>query len=263
MIKLHYKYDSISAFYKEALKPTKYGDASDLKEHLESDESDFRGMSINDIEKYKYGYIPGIANIKKLDLSLNVGGSKRNYKYDEFDGDDLNYDRLLDGFPPMRKRVKTHGVGSGRIVNVHVVISENCCTSADEMLKKAYTAMSLADMLESSGYRVAIYACDCTKDCEGTFKNEKDVEYQVSVCLKKPEETLNKGLVLNGISPWFFRYYIFAHQKGHYINSWGMGRAIAMKLEQTKENIVINRGECLSDDSCKKKIEEIKKLFGV
>ena len=81
------------------------------------------------------------------------------------------------------------------------------------------------------------------------------------MCLKKHEDCLNKGLILNGISPWFFRYFMFAHQKGHYKNGPGMGRAVPMELEQTKENIIINHGECLTKESADEKIKQIKKLF--
>ena len=131
------------------------------------------------------------------------------------------------------------------------------------MLVKAYTAMQIVDLLENLGYRVAIYSCDCTLDLSGTYKGEEGVKYTVQVCLKRHEDSLNQGLILNGISPWFFRYYLFAHQKGRYKNGWGMGRAVEMKLEQTRENIVINHGECLNKRSADSKIKQIIKLFGI
>lgn len=261
MEKLHFVYDNIEQFYKEALIPTKFGNAHDLKEHLETEESDFRGLKIADILKYKYGYKEGLDKIKELSFNLNVGGSSKKYVYDEFDGDDMNYDRLLEGFPAMRKRVKQHGIGSGRLVNVYVVISENCCVGYEQMLNKAFTAMQIVDSLESLGYRVAVWACDSTRDTGGSYNGVNDVNYQVMVCLKKHEDSLNKPLIMNGISPWFFRYFLFAHQKGHYQNGWGMGRAIPLDIPTTKETIVINHGECLNETSSKRKIKQIIELF--
>ena len=58
-------------------------------------------------------------------------------------------------------------------------------------------------------------------------------------------------------------YYLFSHQKGRYKNGWGMGRAVEMELEQTRENIVINHGECLNKRSADSKIKQIIKLFGI
>lgn len=258
---LLYTYDSLQDFYDAALVPAPEGDKRDLELHLKRDESYFRGMSLDEIQKNKYCYKKGLDSLKELELDINVGGSKHLFTYNEFDGDDLNYDRLLEGFPAMKKRIKTHGIGSGRLINVYVVISENCCVNAEDMLNKAYTAIQIVDMLENMGYRVAVYACDSTLDVNGRWKDKTCVRYEVRICLKRHEDSLNKGLILNGISPWFFRYFIFAHQKGHYKNSPGMGRATLMQLEQTKENIVINCGQCLSKDSADRKIKEIETLF--
>lgn len=72
------------------------------------------------------------------------------------------------------------------------------------MLNKAYTAMQIVDLLENLGYRVAVYSCDSTLDSSGTYKGESNVRYEVYVCLKRHEDSLNRGLILNGISPWFF-----------------------------------------------------------
>lgn len=258
---LRYVYDNIHDFYTDALNPTEDGNINDCKSHLKEDDPRFRGLGLEEILKSKYNYQKGLDDLKEIEIDVNLGGSSRAYKYDEFDGDDLNYDRLLEGFPPMRKRIKTYGIGSGRLVNIYVVISENCCIGAEEMVNKAYTAIQIVDMLEAMGYRVAVWSCDSTDDPSGSFRGESGVHYQLEVCLKRHEDTLNKGLILNGISPWFFRYFMFAHQKGHYINGWGMGHSVEMKLEQTKENIVINNGQCLNKISADRKIKEIEQLF--
>ena len=261
MEKLHFVYDNIEQFYKEALTPTPYGDNSRYIRHLKEENVHFRGLSNNDIIKYKYGYKEGLDKIKELSVNLNLGGSSKKYIYDEFDGDDMNYDRLLEGFPAMRKRVRQHGIGSGRLVNIYVVISEDCYVRYKEMLNKAFTAMQIVDTLESLGYRVAVWACDATRDCSGSYKGIYDINYQVMICLKKHEDSLNKPLIMNGISPWFFRYFLFAHQMGHYNCGSGLGSAIPLDIETTKETIVINHGECLDESSSKRKIEQIIKLF--
>lgn len=260
---LTYVYDNIHDFYTDALNPTEDGNINDCKYHLKEDNERFRGLGLEEILKSKYNYQKGLDNLKEIEIDISLGGSSRKYVYDEFDGDDLNYDRLLEGFPAIRKRVKTYGIGSGRLVNVYVVISENCRVGASAMINKAYTAMQIVDMLEAMGYRVAVWACDSTDDPSGKFREENGVHYQLEVCLKRHEDALNKGLILNGISPWFFRYFMFAHQKGHYKNGFGMGHSVPMKLEQTKENIVINNGQCLTKESADAKIKEIEQLFKV
>lgn len=260
---LIYTYDNLSDFYTDTYTPTPDGDATRSKDFLASDESYFRGLGRDEILKSKYGYKEGLDKLEQIDIDINLGGSSRKYVYDEFDGDDMNYDRMLDGFPAMRKRVKTHGIGSGRLVNIYVVISENCNIGYKEMLHKSLTAMRIIDLLEGLGYRVAVYACDSTDDSGGRFREERGVHYELHVCLKKHEDSLNKALILNGISPWFFRYFMFAHQSGHYMAGGGLGCSAKLQLEQTKENIVINKGECLSPEDSDRKIKEIQKLFKI
>lgn len=260
---LIYEYDNLSDFYADAYTPTPDGDARRSKDFLQEDEPYFRGLGKEEILKSKYGYKKGLDNLKEIDININLGGSSRKYVYDEFDGDDMNYDRMLDGFPAMRKRAKTHGIGSGRLINIYVVISENCGVNYKEMVYKAHTAIRIIDLLESLGYRVAVYACDSTNDASGKFRGEQGVHYEVRVCLKKHEDSLNKALILNGISPWFFRYFMFAHQSGHYMAGGGLGCSAVLNIEQTKENIVINKGQCLTAESADKKIKEIQKLFEI
>lgn len=263
MVDLLYQYDNISDFYADVYTPTPDGDAKRSKDFLNEDDVQFRGLSREEIIKSKYGYKEGLDQLKEIDLNLDLGGSSRKYVYDEFDGDDMNYDRMLDGFPAMRKRIKTHGIGSGRLVNIYVVVSENCNIGYSEMVYKSHTAIQIIDMLEGLGYRVAVWACDSSRDGSGSYREEQGVNYELRVCLKRHEDSLNKALILNGISPWFFRYFMFAHQAGHYHAGWGLGSAQELKIEQTKENIVINHGECLNEYNARRKIEQIEKLFKV
>lgn len=61
----------------------------------------------------------------------------------------------------------------------------------------------------------------------------------------------------------FFAIIYLLIKRVRYKNGWGMGRAVGMKLEQTRENIVINHGECLNKRSADSKIKQIIKLFGI
>lgn len=260
---LVYMYDNLSDFYADAYTPTPDGDARRSKEFLEEDNPSWKGLDKANIIASMYGYKEGLNALKEIDINMNLGGSSRKYIYDEFDGDDMNYDRLLEGFPAMRKRIKTHGIGSGRLINIYVVISENCCVNYKQMVHKAHTAIRIIDLLEGLGYRVAVYACDSTDDAGGYYRGEPGVHYEVRVCLKRHEDSLNKALILNGISPWFFRYFMFAHQSGHYMAGCGLGRSTELKVKQTKENIVINKGECLNEELSDKKIKQVQELFKI
>lgn len=258
---LEFKYDSITEFYKSCDKCTQYGNKSYYDDLCKEDSPDFRGLSNDEILKSKYSYNKGIELLDKVFLNSSIGGSSREYKYDEFDGDDLNYDRLIDGFPAMRKRVRKEGIGVGKFIDIYVNICELCNVTYEELLNKAYTAIKLIDFLESSGFRVAVYSCDYTSDCYGSYKGENNILYILEVCLKKYEDSLNLGLILTGISPWFFRCHMFKHQCAHYNTSRGLGQSVKCTRKPDKNTIIIDNGECLNKKSADQKIESILKNY--
>lgn len=51
MKELLYNYDSITDFYNNAITPTPEGSSNDLNTHLKTEEKDFRGLSIDDIQR--------------------------------------------------------------------------------------------------------------------------------------------------------------------------------------------------------------------
>lgn len=261
MIRLAYKYDSITDFYKACDTCTENGDVNHYDRISKADDPDFRGLSYEEIHKSMYSYTKGIELLRDVNLISSIGGSSRQYKYDEFDGDDLNYDRLLDGFPAMRKRIRKSGTGVGKFIDIYINICELCNVTYPQLLNKAYTAIKLIDFLENNGFRVAVYSCDYTRDLFGHYEGESDIFYEVEVCLKRHEDSLSLGLILTGISPWFFRYHMFKHQCSHYIPSSGLGRTAPCTRESDANTIIINNGECLTKESADQKIENILKNY--
>lgn len=261
MVTLNFKYDSISDFYKHSDIVTKEGDKERHEKESLTDSPLFRGLDTATILNSKYCYKSGIDAIKNIELTSNIGGSAIKYKYDETDGDDMNYDRMLDGFPAMLKRVRKKGYGTGKFVDIYINISENCNIDYSKMINKAHAAIQLIDFLEKNGFRVAVYSCDYTNDPSGTYKGQTGVQYSLEVCLKKHEDSLNLGLILTGVSPWFFRYHMFKHQIASYNPSVDLGQSIPCNKKEDGYNIIIDKGECLSEESAKSKIEQVLKNY--
>lgn len=234
--------------------------------HSLDENSHFTGLSLKTIKKHMYSFTEGLDDLKKIEADVNLGGSTCKFIWDDFDGDDMSYDRYVEGMPCMKKRIRTHGIGSGRMINVHVNISEFGCTDYKSMLNKAYTAIQIIDMLEDLGYRVGVTVYDATSELG--YMSEKNgghkIDFvQVEVPLKKHEEPLNKALILNCISPWFERYWMFRYHMAKFNCSFGMGKAADKKLPDTTTDIYIKQGECLSKSSADRKIKEIKELFKI
>ena len=182
------------------------------------------------------------------------------HKYDDSDGDDMNFDRYIEGLPCLKKRIPTHGIGTGKFVKLHISICENCWCSAENLMIRAYTAMRIIDMLESQGYRVQISAYADNED-PGYFNEEPIGFLGVEVIIKKFEDPLIKGQILTAISPWFFRYWMFKFWNAKFKMNWGYGHSVRPMKKETTSDIYIQTGEALTDEDAERTIKRISKLF--
>ena len=254
-------FENLDDFYKASSIVTNTGNKLKYYEIACENNADFLGLDLVEIKKSKYSYSKGLDNLKEIETDDWLTGNHV-YKYDELDGDDINYDRLLDGFPALVKRIKSKNNGLNRIVNIHVNIAENCNVSYKDMLYKTYTTIRIIDMLENKGYRVGVYVC-AISSYTGEYKSANVEKLDIRICIKKPEEPVIKPLLLTCISPWFFRYYIFCYYNSILDTNIGLGSAKKLsKISDTKD-IYIDNGECLTYNLAKFKIESIKNLFNL
>lgn len=254
-------FENLDDFYKASSIVTNTGNKLKYYKRACENDADFLGLDLVEIKKSKYSYSKGLNSLKEIETDNWLTGNHI-YKYDELDGDDINYDRLLDGFPALIKRIKSKNNGLNRIVNIHVNIAENSNVSYKDMLYKTYTTIRIIDMLENKGYRVRVYVC-AISSYTGKYKSANVEKLDIRVCIKKPEEPVIKPLLLTCISPWFFRYYIFCYYNSILDTNMGLGYAKKLsKISDTKD-IYIDNGECLTYNSAKFKIESIKNLFNL
>ena len=172
----------------------------------------------------------------------------------------MNFDRYIEGLPSLKKRIPTHGVGTGKFVKLHISICENCWCSAKALMIRAYTAMRIIDMLESQGYRVQISAYADNED-HGTLNGQKVKYLGVEIVIKKFEDPLIKGQVLTAISPWFFRYWMFKFWNAKFMMNWGYGHSIRPIKKESTSDIYIQTGEALTKEDAEETIKRIKALF--
>lgn len=253
-------FSNLDQFYKECDTVEYTGDKEFWEEENLNDEPDWIGLSRKKILKSKYMYKEGLDRLKSLEVDLNLGSKRRSYKYDEIDGDDMNYDRFLDNLPSLRKRVIKRGNNIGKIITLHVNVGENCDVTSNEMLSKAYTVMRIVDYLENLGYRTGITVFTDVRNL-GTYKGIYVDSLHTEVEIKKPEQPLIKGLILACISPWFLRYHMFKLWIAKIKCNSHLGSSYRAKYEDTLSDIYINTGDCLNERSAKNRINELAKLF--
>lgn len=259
-LKLETFFNSLTDFYNECDILEDTGNRSHYEDIASDNDPHWVGMSLVDIPKYKYFYNVGLDNLPKLETELEVGSSKNIYKWDEEDGDDMSYDRLIEGLPAMRKRIRTIGNKNGRFIHIHVNICELWDVNSKEMLHKAYTAVKLVDYLESQNFKVQISVCSETEDL-GYLKDEPIDYYCVEVVIKKFEDPLILPQVLTCISPWMFRHHFFKFETAKFRTYDGLGHVPSTRKTSTRQDIYISSGDCLNPESSDIKIKEIIKLF--
>lgn len=254
-------FPSIEQFYKESDTPEPTGELSEWKRNVDMNNPGWIGLSNTEINKSKYCYKEGLDKLKEIAEDFNLGGTKRYYKWDETDGDDMNYDRFLDNLPCLSKRITKKGDGRGKIITIYVSIGENCNIDYKDMLKRAYTVMRLVDYLENLNYRTEIIVYSDVASL-GTYKGEAIKTLHTEIVLKKAQEPLIKGLILNCISPWMLRHHLFKFWSAKFILNCGYGHAYTPKYIDTNEKIYFRTGECLTTESCEKRLKELAKQFG-
>ena len=265
MQEINFEFDSVTEFYTKANILTKDGN-EELFEDMEKEEIRFRGLSISDILKYKYSYPPGLKELVEIsDINVgNTGGSGFTTKWDEFDGDNLDMERLMEGNPALVLRKRTSGKKIGKFILINVNIEESAFVTAEELLWKTYTAAKLVESLEASNYRVQINIKSVGKR-PGTFKGSVVDLYCITIPIKKYSQSISLSLLITTISPWFFRYWVFKFLHASF-NTYGSlgtpGSITDMPEKETEEFIIdIDHGECLSKKASNLKIKEIEDLI--
>lgn len=254
-------FPNIEQFYKECdiVEPT--GDQREWEINEKGDNPGWIGLSRKEIIASKYCYKEGLDKLKELDKDFNLGGTKRTYKWDENDGDDMNYDRFLDNLPCLSKRTMRKGDGKGKIITIYVSIGENCYVSYRDMLKRSYTVMRLIDYLENMNYRTEVIVYSDVRNL-GSYKGEEVKFLHTEIMIKRAEDTLVKGLVLNCISPWMLRYHLFKFWNAKFKTNYGYGHSSSLDYEDTNSKIYFRSGQCLDDQSCEARLKSLAQQFG-
>lgn len=260
-MKLEFIFEDITDFYKEVELVTPEGNSDHYTRISRTNNPSWIGLSRDKILESKFGYDEGVEKVPELkELFEGVGSSMFKLHWDELDGEEMNMERAYEGMPFLRQRRRTLGNGIGKFVNIHVNIAELCNVSSKQMMYKAYTAASIVNRLETLGYRTQINVVTLTSGT-GNYKRRNVDMMKVSIPVKKFDEPLNMSMVLNCLSPWFFRHWVFMFWCAKINTNEGLGRSLRLDMSDTKSDIYIDNGQCMDKQSAESKIKKIVELF--
>lgn len=217
-------------------------------DHSSSD--DFVGMPIRKVKnELKWSWPEGaemLSHLPELGQVENAHSGKVK-TWSHYDGDTMCVERFRDDRPFLRRRQKKR---TARVQRVVISITESGIVDADDMIWKTYAAARIIDDLESQGVR-----CEVLAYIGVTYKHDVKKGF---ITLKRPNECLNIGSICTAISPWMLRVWGFHWIDAKYgYKPSGYGQPVEYKPDPELEEIVINRGDCLSKSSAIKFIQNL------
>ncbi len=186
---------------------------------LETDRPHFIGRSFRDWEAVYQAagdrWADGLEILDRMlgdlaDADLPTPVSRRRRpRFDEADGDELDYDRLRSGQPFWRatRRQNTRGPAT---ITVVIDTAANCGVDHRDILWRGAAAIALTQRLEDAGYRVELWAVDVTAKAQATHTERGFDRTMINaVQLKGPGDPIDPSTLINAVSGWFYRTAIF------------------------------------------------------
>lgn len=177
------------------------------------DREDFVGRKFNSFEEVKTAYHQpwedGLAIIQGMIYEIDREAynlpqpktRRRRAKFDEYDGDDVDYDRLREGQPFWRKCVKQSLTGP-QFVTLISATAASGGTSHEDILWRGAVGICLTDLLEKAGYRVRYLIAQSSTN---VFPSRKYERFLLSAVVKEEQDTMDISNLTNSISGWFYR----------------------------------------------------------
>jgi hypothetical protein len=128
---------------------------------------------------------------------------RRRTRFNEDNGDEVDYDRLRSGQPFWRTSRREFARGPAT-VTVLVDVGANCNVNHEDILWRGAAAIALAKRLEAAGYRVELWSI-CLSEYLWARGRSMDTAVMNAVCLKRPSDPLDESTLISAVSGWFFR----------------------------------------------------------
>lgn len=124
---------------------------------------------------------------------------RRKVRYNEDDGDELDYDRVRCGQPYWRasRRQNTRGP---QTITIVIDVTTPHYEMARDILWRGAAAIALAKRLEEAGYRVELWAVNTTS---GLW--DGNTTGFIAVRLKRPSDPIDCATLVSAVSGWAYR----------------------------------------------------------
>lgn len=122
---------------------------------------------------------------------------KRQVRFNNDDGDEVDLDRLRSGQEYFRKSERDTFQGPSE-VSVYIDTTTACGRRTEDILWRGAAAIALAHILEERGYRVQLW-------CVNGSNLWRRTKVYTATCLKRAGDPLDTSTLINTVSGWFYR----------------------------------------------------------
>ena len=126
---------------------------------------------------------------------------RRRIRMNEEEGE-IDLPRALGGESAMFRNPFRTLVHAPLHVTLLSCVTGSAAVSAKTLARRSGAAVALIDILEENGYTVEVWAWD---DGQRTYEPPFDKQF-TAIRLKEAGQELDKNTIINGLSPWVFRY---------------------------------------------------------
>jgi hypothetical protein len=132
-----------------------------------------------------------------------IKSHKRQVKFVEADGDEVDFDKLRAGQPFWRKSVREETTGP-TTVTIITDTTTPCSRNPEDILWRGAAALALTILLEAKGYGVEVWVVNGSH----LFGNGKKPVF-TACCLKRCSDPLDQSTLVNMVAGWFYRTVTF------------------------------------------------------
>lgn len=156
-----------------------------------------------------------IQRLKKIELP-ELRSYQRRTSFNEFEGDEVDYDKLRSGQAYWRQSSREVHSGS-KEVTIVTDASTKGSIPAQDILWRGAAALALTHILEEKGYNVELWIVDGTSH---PYEDNPIVNLILGCCLKRPQDPIDQSTLLNSMSGWFYRtaFFTFIKSAGIHLN---------------------------------------------
>lgn len=129
---------------------------------------------------------------------------RRVRKFDEFEGEEVDLDRLRSGLPFWRRTVRDNR-NAPTTITICTEVSANSEVTPNDVLWRGAAAVALTLLLERAGYRVELWVY-----ANGQRVYEDGTDLLIACNLKNPGDPLDRTTLVNSVAAWFYRTILFA-----------------------------------------------------